>query len=137
MSARPPSPLGIRAETESEKPASDNPRRSLENSSSKEEESKEEEDNGAFAPIACPPTHEPGLQKQRSNASRSLERGWSLNDGVSIHGNELGEEDGEAGSGESGYVVGWDEGDAMNPRNMNKARKWMIVIIVSMGSLCV
>jgi hypothetical protein len=49
----------------------------------------------------------------------------------------LGQEDGEAGDGQSGYVVGWEENDVMNPRNMNKARKWMIVIIVSMGSLCV
>lgn len=137
MSARSPSPPGVRADTDTEKPVPcDGPRRSLENSSSEQGEIKEEGD-GAFAPIACPATHERGLQKQRSNASRSLERSWSLNDGVSIGGNECGEDDGEAGDGESGYVVGWEEGDAMNPRNMKKARKWLIVVIVSMGSLCV
>ena len=137
MSARSPSPPGIRAEAETEKPVPcDGPRRSMENSSFEQGESKEEDD-GAFAPIVCPATHERGLQKQRSNASRSLERGWSLNDGVSIGGDKLGEEGGEAGDGGEGYIVGWEEGDAMNPRNMNKARKWLIVIIVSMGSLCV
>lgn len=136
MSAPSPSPPGIRADTDTEKPVRHSPRRSLENGSSEQEDSKEEED-GPFAPIACPSTHERGLQKQRSNASRSSERNWSLNDGVSIGGDKFGEEDGEAGNGESEYIVGWEEGDAMNPRNMNKARKWLIVVIVSMGSLCV
>jgi hypothetical protein len=136
MSVRSPSPPGIRAEHETEKSAPSSPRHSLENSS--EQESKADED-GAFAPIACPATHEGhgSTQRRRSNASRSLERSWSLNDGVSIGGDELVQEDGEAGDGQSGYVVGWEENDMMNPRNMNKARKWMIVIIVSTGSLCV
>lgn len=139
MTARSPSAPGIRAEAENENEmpvTGDSSRRSMENSSSEQGESKEEED-GAFAPIACPATHERGLQEQRSNTSRSLERSWSLNDGVSIGGNKFEEEGGEAGVEESGFVVGWEEGDAMNPRNMNKARKWLIVVIVSMGSLCV
>lgn len=107
--------------------------------------SKSEDADATFAPINCPATNEDpretGIQKQRSNASRSLERSWSLNDGVSIGGSEFeGQEADEAGrepDAEAGYTVGWDENDAMNPRNMNKARSWLIVVIVSTGSLCV
>ncbi|KAJ6008012.1 hypothetical protein N7540_011988 [Penicillium herquei] len=79
-------------------------------------------------------------QPRRSHSrSRSLERSWSLNDGISLGGNEF-EGDAEAAEeapGEEGYTVRWDENDPSNPRNMSKARRWMIVIIVSMGSLCV
>lgn len=107
--------------------------------------SKSEDVDATFAPIACPATNDgrrdAPMQKQRSNASRSLERSWSLNDGVSIGGDEYeGQEADEAGpgtDGEDGYTVAWEENDSMNPRNMNKARKWLVVIIVSTGSLCV
>jgi hypothetical protein len=62
-----------------------------------------------------------------------------LHDGVGIGGDKFeGQGNGEAGSdGETDYVVGWEENDVMNPRNMKKGRKWLIVIIVSTGSLCV
>ncbi|CAL5874945.1 uncharacterized protein PFLUO_LOCUS9248 [Penicillium psychrofluorescens] len=110
------------------------------------EDAKSEE--GVFAPIHGPDgddeeqRREAPLRKLRSQSSRSLERNWSLNDGVSISGGQLqNEEGGEAGTAgtdeEQHFTVGWDENDAMNPRNMSKARKWLIVIIVSMGSLCV
>ena len=36
------------------------------------------------------------------------------------------------------FEVQWNgDHDPMNPRNMSKARKWMIVLVVSMSSLCV
>ena len=36
------------------------------------------------------------------------------------------------------FEVAWQgDDDAMNPRNMKKARRWLIVVIVSMGSTCV
>ena len=39
---------------------------------------------------------------------------------------------------ENEYEVNWDgDHDPMNPRSMSKPRKWLIVIIVSMSSLCV
>jgi hypothetical protein len=39
---------------------------------------------------------------------------------------------------EKGYeLVSFDEGDALNPRNMGKMRKWLIVLILSASSLCV
>lgn len=80
------------------------------------------------------------VQKHRSNTSHSLERSWSLNDGTSIGGNdpemapthEAGQKDES-----SEYTVGWDENDPMNPRNMSKAQRWLVVIIVSIGSVCV
>ncbi|KAJ9488063.1 hypothetical protein VN97_g5240 [Penicillium thymicola] len=96
-----------------------------------------------YAPINSPGLHNEGsgpLQKQRSNASksvtsRSLERSWSLNDGVSIGGHEV--DEAAVANEDDAYTVGWEENDPMNPRNMSKARRWLVVIIVSMGSLCV
>lgn len=36
------------------------------------------------------------------------------------------------------YKVGWDgEDDPMNPRNMNKARKWLITFTMALCSMCV
>ncbi|KOS48384.1 hypothetical protein ACN38_g609 [Penicillium nordicum] len=96
-----------------------------------------------YAPINSPGLHNEGsgpLQKQRSNASksvtsRSLERSWSLNDGISIGGHEV--DEAAVANEDEAYTVGWEENDPMNPRNMSKARRWLVVIIVSMGSLCV
>lgn len=109
-----------------------------------QERTSNSEDIG-FAPITAPFPREDQihLSKQRSSrdsrasTSRSLERSWSLNDGISLSGN-----DERVGSGSDEEVVDeftvtWDDGDVMNPRNMSKFRKWMIVIIVSTGSLCV
>lgn len=45
---------------------------------------------------------------------------------------------GVQGSREKSFEVGWDgAGDPMNPKNMRFARKWMIVIVLAFGSLCV
>ncbi|KAJ5102792.1 hypothetical protein N7532_003321 [Penicillium argentinense] len=113
-----------------------------------------EKEDTAFAPITCPTEnedrrHEP-FQKMRSHASnpnsherpssrRSLERCWSLNDGTSIGGGRDDDDRAEGGVAvaEDGFTVGWNDGDTLNPRNMSKARRWMITIIVSLGSLCV
>lgn len=95
-----------------------------------------------FAPINPPTTdeHNTPLQKERSNASKSvasksLERSWSMNDGVSIGGHEV--DEAAVANDDAAYTVSWEENDPKNPRNMNKARRWFIVCIVSMGSLCV
>lgn len=76
--------------------------------------------------------------------NRSIERSCSLNDGYSCHtGNEQSAEkkdDEEKVTGEEQapeFVVGFDENDPMNPRNMSTARRWLIVVICSLGSLCV
>ncbi|KAL4735073.1 major facilitator superfamily domain-containing protein [Aspergillus similis] len=81
------------------------------------------------------------LQKLHSTSSRPVERSWSLNDGYRCN-NEV---DMEVNTGDpqgtevtaSDFVVRWDENDPMNPRNFNKVRRWLIVIICSTGSLCV
>lgn len=96
-----------------------------------------------FAPITSPIADgERGapLQKQRSSASRSvasgqLERSWSLNDGVSVGRHDV--DEAEVAIDNAAYSVGWEENDPLNPRNMNTARRWLIVCIVSLGSLCV
>ncbi|KAJ5179913.1 hypothetical protein N7492_003123 [Penicillium capsulatum] len=101
------------------------------------------EDETMFAPITSPTEdrHNAPMQRERSGGSRPLERSWSLNDGVSIgdNGYETKEADEAAPSanGNAGYLVGWDEMDPMNPRNMSTARRWLIVVIVSLGSVCV
>lgn len=102
-------------------------------------------EDATFAPIVAPEEQRDlQVRKERSNLSRtrSLERSWSLNDGVNLGGNGYEEEAGEAAGqprpeDDAGYTVGWDADDAINPRNMSKARKWLIVVIVSLGSLCV
>lgn len=91
-----------------------------------------------FAPITNSGTRDGGaLQQQRSasKSMRSIERSWSLNDGTSIAGNEVEVETGP--DEETGYTVGWEDNDPQNPRNMSKGRRWLIVIIVSLGSVCV
>ena len=99
----------------------------------------------AYAPINATPSANDGrMQRLHSTSSRPIERSWSLNDGYSCH-----TADEEAGSHppdeaqdedtdeSSAFVVGWDENDPKNPRNFNTVRRWIIVIICSMGSLCV
>jgi hypothetical protein len=101
--------------------------------------------DATFAPIVAPEDQRDlRIRNERSNLSRprSLERPWSLNDGVSLGGDGyeegLGEAEGQAQPEDDvGYTVSWEVDDPMNPRNMGKARKWLIVIIVSLGSLCV
>ncbi|KAJ6048293.1 hypothetical protein N7499_000819 [Penicillium canescens] len=93
-----------------------------------------------FAPITGAAMHEKRgapLQKQKSNASKSLERSWSLNDGVSIGGNDVEADEAGVAEDDGFYTVGWDENDPLNPRNMSTARRWLVTLIVSMGSLCV
>ncbi|KAL4778981.1 major facilitator superfamily domain-containing protein [Aspergillus varians] len=97
-----------------------------------------------FAPIKPAKTADTGhLQRLHSTTSRPAERSWSLNDGYSCN-NDVDAEAGTSGphgveTAESGaeFVVCWEENDPMNPRNFNTGRRWVIVIICSMGSLCV
>ncbi|KAL2819914.1 major facilitator superfamily domain-containing protein [Aspergillus cavernicola] len=98
---------------------------------------------GEFAPIKPAATADNNhLQRLHSSTTRSVERSCSLNDGYSCNNTV----DAEASAGRtqaaeavetSGFVVHWDENDPTNPRMFNHTRKWMIVVICSMGSLCV
>jgi hypothetical protein len=101
-----------------------------------------EESDRTFAPInASAATNKERSQKLQRTTSSTIERSWSLNDGYSCHTVDEETEDksnqpGEAADGDE-FVVGWDDNDPMNPRNMNKFRRWLIVVICSSGSLCV
>ncbi|KAL4800048.1 major facilitator superfamily domain-containing protein [Aspergillus venezuelensis] len=95
----------------------------------------------SFAPIKPATTADnTHLQRPHSAASRPIERSWSLNDGYSCNN----EADAEANAGgpqgpdaEDDFTVRWEDNDPDNPRNFNTLNRWMIVIICSMGSLCV
>lgn len=103
------------------------------------------DDASTYAPINAMPSVSDGrIQKFHSASSRPVERSWSLNDGYSCHtaDEEVGEKIADESQGEnadesSAFIVGWDENDPMNPRTFNTFRRWVIVIICSMGSLCV
>ena len=80
----------------------------------------------------------------RTSTSGSLHRVCSLSGGYSYHAvdnDELEEsatEEDEATGPEKELVVKWDgPGDPGDPRNMNRARKWLIVLVMSCGSACV
>jgi hypothetical protein len=86
------------------------------------------------------------IRKMASRASRTLQHSWSLNDGYSsghgAHPNETESEVVRNGNIKTAaepelILVGWDENDPMNPRNMRSGRKWLIVLLVSLGSACV
>lgn len=86
-------------------------------------------------------------RRTSTHSSKSLERSSSLGDGYThprVHYDRFQEEEDakpeeERPEGiEPEFVVGWDgPNDPENPRNMSYGRKWLIVIILSMGSSCV
>ena len=83
-------------------------------------------------------------KSDRIQTARSIDRSWSLNDGYSCHaGDDLSAEkkdDEEKVTGAEQppeFVVAFDENDPMNPRNLSTPRRWLVVIICSLGSLCV
>ncbi|CAG8939254.1 unnamed protein product [Penicillium salamii] len=75
------------------------------------------------------PTHE--------STSAGLDRCWTLNDGYSYCPAEKNQLPKQENSPEQEFIVDWDENDKSNPRNLGLARRWVIVILVSAGSLCV
>ena len=96
------------------------------------------DESGEQASTTIPAAADEAAQKSRSN----LDRHWSLNDGFSGAQDEdekvPGDEEGDVGiPDESAFTVTWHENDPMNPRNMSTPRRWLIVIIVSLGSVCV
>lgn len=110
------------------------------------EKSAGEESDGAFVPVKLPAAAESQQlpEQVRRTTSRSIERSWSLNDGYSPHtGYDTADgvmDDQGSGRGESqqpDYLVGWDERDPMDPRNLKTPRRWAIMLICSAGALCV
>ncbi|EED23554.1 MFS multidrug transporter, putative [Talaromyces stipitatus ATCC 10500] len=130
-------------------------RRSLSPTSS---HANEEHDGATFSPIAAPSNNLRDLDtvelgKTHSRASRasraSMNRTYSLTDGYCLSvqdDEELDEEELEQRKDEgvtpedvspTEYLVKWSENDPENPRNMSYARKWVIAIVVCLGSVCV
>jgi multidrug resistance protein len=79
----------------------------------------------------------------RSHARSSLSRRRSFVDGHGTFFSDDGDSDEEERreeeqNPEKPFEVGWDgEHDSMNPRNLNTARKWAVVLTLALGSLCV
>lgn len=99
--------------------------------------SEELEPEREFAAIRMPSNTVSRTQQPQS--LRSISRTRS-NNGYGC--DEGSEGDGQVESGaveKDPYEVHWDggENDPLNPRSLGKARKWSIVLIVSMCSLCV
>ncbi|KAF4974339.1 hypothetical protein FZEAL_8737 [Fusarium zealandicum] len=96
-----------------------------------------EESAPTFAPIQSTSR----ISKTRSRASGSLYRSRSQN-GYSCDPDNDNDKDEDSPSGEpekDPFEVGWENGDEdpLCPRSFKKARKWVIVFIVSFASLCV
>jgi Major Facilitator Superfamily len=100
-----------------------------------------EEDGATFSAItASSEKNQDYLQKTKSQASTNIQRSISHTDGYSV----TAPEDDEEGQGPeqdaataTELVVNWDENDPENPKNMNHVRKWVICLVVCMGSVCV
>ncbi|EHY59877.1 hypothetical protein HRR83_009313 [Exophiala dermatitidis] len=86
------------------------------------------------------------ISSRRSQAAPTVRSSRSYVDGHSTYISERDEEDADIdaqivdveGSSAKAFEVGWDgPDDPMNPKNMSKGRKWLIVITLAFGSLCV
>ncbi|KAL1955367.1 hypothetical protein VTO42DRAFT_8649 [Malbranchea cinnamomea] len=122
---------------------------SLEGSSIETNAADEHEQEKQFQPLQAPQSREHDVNGVRRvcsgrSARSSLERACSMSDGYSHHAVDHGalqesskEEDSELGPVEE-FVVRWNgPNDPGNPRNMHIARKWAIVLILSLGAICV
>ncbi|KAG9233193.1 major facilitator superfamily domain-containing protein [Amylocarpus encephaloides] len=98
-----------------------------------------------FAPIGSPNITQINSHARRPTSLRSISRPRSNNGyGCDEPDDDLDEADvgnveAAARTEKDPFEVRWDggESDPMNPRSMTKARKWLVVIIVSLSSLCV
>jgi hypothetical protein len=101
---------------------------------------KEKEDSSYLAPIRSTSRnpHTPLSRPQTLRTIRS-ERSYGGEDGYScFHEDAPDAEAGPDDAEEKQFEVKWDgDGDAMNPRNRPKSRKWMIVLIMASSALCV
>lgn len=95
------------------------------------------EGDAAAQDVVC---EQPQPKSKASGLSASLKRSRSYGDG---HGYTCFGEDEETARDEADsegeeFEVQWSgDSDPMNPRCMKNSKKWMIVIIVSLGSTCV
>jgi hypothetical protein len=93
---------------------------------------------GAITPASRSTSH---ARNGNPNSIRSISRTRSNNG----YGCDEAEDSGSGGDVEGGppvekdpFEVRWDgDGDPLNPRSMAFVRKWVVVIVVSVSSLCV
>jgi len=97
------------------------------------------ENEREFAAINASSNADSQARKRDTRSLRSISRTRSNNGYGCCDGNESSEdvETGEAEKDE--WEVRWEggDGDPGNPRSMAFGRKWIVVVIVSMSSLCV
>lgn len=65
---------------------------------------------------------------------RELTRCYTLNDGYSCC---IADEEAPPAELQRSFTVDWDIDDQANPRNLPVWKRWLIVIAMSLGSLCV
>ena len=99
--------------------------------------------------LGPPAAHTASLTPVSSRASRPAPSLYSTRSYVDAHGTYFsepeqddvpeGEKDVEIqGDGGKAFEVGWDgPDDPMNPKNMKKTKKWLVVMTLAFGSLCV
>ncbi|RAL07593.1 MFS transporter, partial [Aspergillus homomorphus CBS 101889] len=94
--------------------------------------------DGAFAPINGRVTSHESQMRRVHSRSYSLTDGYSYNipDDDEIE-KVPSRKEGLAADDPDAFIVSWDEHDPMNPRRFNTLRRWLIVVICSLGSLCV
>ena len=95
-----------------------------------------------YQPIKSRSRDQDGVNPRHGGRSRSSSiRSYGDGHGFACVGPDVkapstGNEDGRVS--EKAFEVQWDgDNDPMNPRSMGRARKWVIVLIVSASSLCV
>lgn len=99
----------------------------------------------AFQPIKARQKKPEGAGPGQASTSRSnslyTTRSYGDGHGYTCFGHDeehQASNPGQAEDPEKQFEVQWDGGsDPMNPRSRSKARKWLVVILVSMSSLCV
>ena len=110
---------------------------SLERTTSQDVDEKTE-----WAPVRALDSQSLNQIRSNSRSRRALSRVISQN-GYSCRYEEsnhsASEGDAEAQVEKDPYEVGWDDGDndPLNPRSKSHIRKWFIVILCSVASLCV
>ncbi|EXJ93232.1 hypothetical protein A1O3_01789 [Capronia epimyces CBS 606.96] len=105
-----------------------------------------EEKEGTLRTQGKFPTRLTPVSSRRSEAAVSLHSTRSYVDGHSTYVAEADQDGGEngpqavdvQGSATKASEVGWDgPDDPMNPKNMGTGKKWLVVITLAFGSLCV
>lgn len=103
-----------------------------------EDESRASPTEAEFEPIRSEKAEaKPGSSGRPGSLKEQLSRTRSQN-GYGCDGEDEDEDIERASAGKDPWEVEWSGGDKdpMNPRSINHGKKWAIVLIISMASLC-